>query len=512
MRDIQVLCPINQGDSEPFAEHRAAAGSRIREEKPKVEKLETTFAIGDKVMQIENDYDKEVYNSNLRFGRSHRSRTRRGDDRFRWTAGRLCVRDLDQIVLAYATTIHEQGSGHGLIPSSASLEAEILTLHHQLNVLRRKSPKRLAFSNLIVWFLLASIGLSPHIVNAFSRRRYAFSWLSCFVVFRSGGEAADRPKVPLEIRQLIRAMSLANRCGALPGIHGELLKLGIDVGQTSVAKYMARHRRPPSQGGKTFLRKTAPMASNGSLRRSDTPPVCKYGKHSSGKRPRLSGDAIGTVANRALSPTLAPSGAKNCHKGLRTLAPEQTSLVPLQECQRLSRDLAPSAPSLVRGFGGGGANPRVPAQVSQNTTQQDAPAELQAGPRARAAAPPTGRDLATIMKATGGSLSSVHGSPAVVRKKLGLTCLREDPRRARLRYRCKRCATRKESQGRVDPQCLAPVGPQAIEAEVDHVRSLGIDALRTLWRMTFAVPAAGPWQEGHRSVHVLAHPEQSFGR
>jgi hypothetical protein len=39
-----------------------------------------------------------------------------------------------------------------------------------------------------------------------------------------------------------------------PRIHGELLKLGIDVGQTSVAKYMTRHRRPPSQGWKTFLR------------------------------------------------------------------------------------------------------------------------------------------------------------------------------------------------------------------------------------------------------------------
>ena len=42
-----------------------------------------------------------------------------------------------------------------------------------------------------------------------------------------------------------------------PRIHGELLKLGIDIGQTSVAKYMARHRRPPSQGWKTFIRNHA---------------------------------------------------------------------------------------------------------------------------------------------------------------------------------------------------------------------------------------------------------------
>jgi hypothetical protein len=63
--------------------------------------------------------------------------------------------------------------------------------------------------------------------------------------------------VPLEIRQLIREMSLANPLWGAPRIHGELLKLGIEIGQTSVAKYMARHRKPPSQGWKTFLRNHA---------------------------------------------------------------------------------------------------------------------------------------------------------------------------------------------------------------------------------------------------------------
>src|SRR5204863_8483519 len=52
-----------------------------------------------------------------------------------------------------------------------------------------------------------------------------------------------RPKVALEVRQLIREMSLANPFWGAPRIHGELLKLGIDVGQTSVAKYMARHSK-----------------------------------------------------------------------------------------------------------------------------------------------------------------------------------------------------------------------------------------------------------------------------
>jgi hypothetical protein len=50
---------------------------------------------------------------------------------------------------------------------------------------------------------------------------------------------------------------LANPLWGAPRIHGELLKLGLDVAQTTVVKYMARHRRPLSQGWKTFLRNHA---------------------------------------------------------------------------------------------------------------------------------------------------------------------------------------------------------------------------------------------------------------
>jgi transposase InsO family protein len=66
-----------------------------------------------------------------------------------------------------------------------------------------------------------------------------------------------RPAVSLVMRRLIRDMSIANPLWGAPRIHGELLKLGIDVGQTSVAKYMARRRGPPSQGWRTFLRNHA---------------------------------------------------------------------------------------------------------------------------------------------------------------------------------------------------------------------------------------------------------------
>jgi hypothetical protein len=66
-----------------------------------------------------------------------------------------------------------------------------------------------------------------------------------------------RPRIPADLRRLIREMSVANPLWGAPRIHGELLKLGIDVGQTTVAKYMVRRRVPPSQGWKTFLRNHA---------------------------------------------------------------------------------------------------------------------------------------------------------------------------------------------------------------------------------------------------------------
>ena len=59
--------------------------------------------------------------------------------------------------------------------------------------------------------------------------------------------------VPREVRELIRIMSRENPIWGAPRIHGELLKLGIDVGETSVSKYMIRRRRPPSQTWRTFL-------------------------------------------------------------------------------------------------------------------------------------------------------------------------------------------------------------------------------------------------------------------
>ncbi len=62
-----------------------------------------------------------------------------------------------------------------------------------------------------------------------------------------------RPSVPQQVRDLIRMMSRNNPRWGAPRIHGELLKLGIAITEPTVAKYMVRHRRPPSQTWRTFL-------------------------------------------------------------------------------------------------------------------------------------------------------------------------------------------------------------------------------------------------------------------
>src|SRR5680860_1839820 len=72
-----------------------------------------------------------------------------------------------------------------------------------------------------------------------------------FTLDRSWGQRQD-------LRALIRRMSIDNPLWGAPRIHGELLKLGFEVAQSSVAKYMVKRRGPPSQGWRTFLRNHAP--------------------------------------------------------------------------------------------------------------------------------------------------------------------------------------------------------------------------------------------------------------
>jgi transposase InsO family protein len=67
-----------------------------------------------------------------------------------------------------------------------------------------------------------------------------------------------RPQIETKLRALIRRMSMENPLWGAPRIHGELLKLGFEVAQSSVAKYMVKRRGPPSQGWRTFLHNHAP--------------------------------------------------------------------------------------------------------------------------------------------------------------------------------------------------------------------------------------------------------------
>src|SRR4030088_3588096 len=132
----------------------------------------------------------------------------------------------------------------------ARLEAESILLRHQVNVLRRRLPPKpkltVADRLLFVWLyrlfpsVLAAIAIvQPETIIRWQRTGFRLHWR---LKSRARG---GRPKVPLEIQRLIREMSLANRLWGAPRIHGELLKLGIEVAQSTV--YMARRGRGPSQ-------------------------------------------------------------------------------------------------------------------------------------------------------------------------------------------------------------------------------------------------------------------------
>src|SRR5260370_10352153 len=142
--------------------------------------------------------------------------------------------------------------------SRARLEAENLVLRQQIKVLRRRTPKRPALTNidrlLFVWlyrWFPSNVGslaiVRPETIIRWHRIGFRAYWR-----WRSHNRVG-RPKVSAELRTLIGEMSRANALWGAPRIHGELLKLGFEVAQSTVARYMCRHSRPPSQGWRTFL-------------------------------------------------------------------------------------------------------------------------------------------------------------------------------------------------------------------------------------------------------------------
>src|SRR5881396_3682874 len=150
-----------------------------------------------------------------------------------------------------------------LFKSKSRLEAENAALRHQLIVLQRKTRgrvhltkgDRLFLVHLYRWFpsvLKAITIIRPETLVRWHRagfRRY-WRWKS-----RSLG---GRSRIAADLRALIRQMSAENPLWGAPRIHGELLKLGFEVAQSSVAKYMVKRCGPPSQGWRTFLRNHAP--------------------------------------------------------------------------------------------------------------------------------------------------------------------------------------------------------------------------------------------------------------
>ena len=149
-----------------------------------------------------------------------------------------------------------------LFKSRERLEAENLILRHQLNVVCRSAPRRLRLRNtdrpLFVWLyrlwpgaLNSIVIVRPETVVRWHRRGFRAFWR-----WKSQG-VPGRPRTPKDIRDLIREVSRANPLWGAPRIHGKPLKLGIDVAQSTVAKYLTTGRRPPSQSGKTFLRNYA---------------------------------------------------------------------------------------------------------------------------------------------------------------------------------------------------------------------------------------------------------------
>jgi putative transposase len=141
----------------------------------------------------------------------------------------------------------------------AALQAEILALRHQLLVLQRSGRARklrLSAADRLLWVWLsrlwsgwrsALVIVKPETIITWHRRgfRLYWSWKS--------RHPQGRPSVSREAIDLIRTMSLANPRWGAPRVHGELLKLGFELSEATVAKYMVRHRRPPSQTWRTFL-------------------------------------------------------------------------------------------------------------------------------------------------------------------------------------------------------------------------------------------------------------------
>ena len=144
------------------------------------------------------------------------------------------------------------------VRTQRSLVFENLALRHQLAVLQRTAPRpHLRTSDRLLWVLLSRIWngwtdavsvVQPATVIRWQRTGFKLLW-----TWKSRQRGPGRPAVASELRALIRRMAEANPLWGAPRIHGELRKLGLEIGQATVSKYLVRRRTPPSQTWRTFL-------------------------------------------------------------------------------------------------------------------------------------------------------------------------------------------------------------------------------------------------------------------
>jgi putative transposase len=155
---------------------------------------------------------------------------------------------------------------YSIFRSRAALELENLALRHQIGVLQRSARKRPKWTSAdrLLWIFLSRFWrdwrsalaiIKPETVVAWHRAGFRLFW-----TWKVRRGQPGRPLISSEVRDLIRKMSRENPCWGAPRIHGELLKLGIDIGESSVTKYMLRCRKPPPQTWRTFLENHAKAA------------------------------------------------------------------------------------------------------------------------------------------------------------------------------------------------------------------------------------------------------------
>jgi len=147
---------------------------------------------------------------------------------------------------------------HSLFKSRRQLTLENLALRQQLAMLKSSGKRpRVSPADRLFWVLFSTYvngwrsmlhALHPDTVVRWHREGFRRYW-----AWKSRRQHAGRPSVDKEIRKLIRQMQAANVGWGAPRIHGELLKLGIEISQATVSKYMARQQKPPSQTWRTFL-------------------------------------------------------------------------------------------------------------------------------------------------------------------------------------------------------------------------------------------------------------------